>query len=147
VTTKIFISGDTVSRNPVKVNQRFGRTYRLHLQCRIISKKAARTDLLAVYFVLVSCLAYSSALKVEAIFSSERSFDFYRTTQCYIPEDRILHTNKLDIYLHQNVSSVNILQITRTALLHTKLSLKCTGSNIFTSTEDGKIIKFSTLFY
>jgi hypothetical protein len=35
------------------------------------------------------CLAYSSALKMEATCSSKTSVDFKRTTQCCIPEDRV----------------------------------------------------------
>jgi hypothetical protein len=42
-------------------------------------------------FRLVSCVAYSSTLKMEATCSSETSVDFQQTTQCYIPEDRALH--------------------------------------------------------
>jgi hypothetical protein len=37
-------------------------------------------------FTRVYCLAYSSALKIETICSSETS-DFQRTTRQYIPED------------------------------------------------------------
>jgi hypothetical protein len=39
----------------------------------------------------VSCLAYSSNLKLESICFSETSVDFQRTTRHYIPEDRLLH--------------------------------------------------------
>jgi hypothetical protein len=41
-------------------------------------------------FPLVSCLAYSSILKMEVICSSETSFDFQRTTWRYVAEDRTL---------------------------------------------------------
>jgi hypothetical protein len=34
--------------------------------------------------MLVSCLAYSSTLKMEATLSSKRSDGFQRTVQCYI---------------------------------------------------------------
>jgi hypothetical protein len=37
--------------------------------------------------MLVSCLAYSSAQKIEEICSSETSVDFHRTTRPYVPED------------------------------------------------------------
>jgi hypothetical protein len=42
-------------------------------------------------FRLVSCLVYSSTLRMEATCSSEMSIDFKRTTRPYIPEDRSLH--------------------------------------------------------
>jgi hypothetical protein len=41
-------------------------------------------------FMLVSCLAYSSTLKMEAKCSSEESADFQQTTRHYIPEERTL---------------------------------------------------------
>jgi hypothetical protein len=36
---------------------------------------------------LVSCLAYSSTLKIEAVHSTEMSLNLYQTTRCYISED------------------------------------------------------------
>jgi hypothetical protein len=44
-------------------------------------------------FILISCLAYSSTLKMEATYSSETSADFQRTTLLYIPNARILHNH------------------------------------------------------
>jgi hypothetical protein len=41
----------------------------------------------ASIFMLVSCLAYSSTLKMEATCSSEMSADIQWTTWRYIPED------------------------------------------------------------
>jgi hypothetical protein len=41
---------------------------------------------------VVSCLGYSSTLKMEVTDSSGTSVDFQRTTQRYIPEDNILHS-------------------------------------------------------
>jgi hypothetical protein len=41
-------------------------------------------------YLLVSCLAYTSTLKMEAVRSSETSVDFQWTTRRYIPEDRTL---------------------------------------------------------
>jgi hypothetical protein len=45
----------------------------------------------AACFMLVSCLTYSSILKLEAILTSEMSVDFQGTTRRHIPEDRTLH--------------------------------------------------------
>jgi hypothetical protein len=47
--------------------------------------------LLAACFTLVSCLAYSSTLKIEATYSSEMSVGFQRNIQVYISEDRKFH--------------------------------------------------------
>jgi hypothetical protein len=41
--------------------------------------------------MLVSCLVHSTTLKMEAMCSSEMSFDFQRTTRRYFPEDKILY--------------------------------------------------------
>jgi hypothetical protein len=74
---------------PLKVNRRFGGTYRLHLQGGRISQ--ARNHLcFPPAFILVSCFAYFSTLKMEATCASETSVDFQRTTRRYIPEDSTL---------------------------------------------------------
>jgi hypothetical protein len=45
-------------------------------------------------FMLVSCSAYSSTLKIEAICSSEASVDIQRITWRYIPQDSTLQKKK-----------------------------------------------------
>jgi hypothetical protein len=60
-------------------------TYRLHIQCRKICRAC-----LAPAFTLVSCLAYSSTLKVETICSSGTSVDLQQTTRHCISEDSTL---------------------------------------------------------
>jgi hypothetical protein len=44
--------------------------------------------IMAVCFLLVSCLNYSWTLEMEATFYSETSDNFHRTTRRFIPEDR-----------------------------------------------------------
>jgi hypothetical protein len=44
-------------------------------------------------FILVSCLAYHSTLKIEETCSSETSVDFQQTTRRHIPDDRPLHSH------------------------------------------------------
>jgi hypothetical protein len=46
--------------------------------------------------MLMSCLAYSLALKMEATCPSETSIDFQRATRRYIPEDRTLHNHRCE---------------------------------------------------
>jgi hypothetical protein len=58
---------DITSGSPSKVDRRFVGTGRL--------RKKQVADL-ATSFVLVSCLAYSLTLKMEAVCSSERSVEF-----------------------------------------------------------------------
>jgi hypothetical protein len=69
--------------SPLKVNLCFGGTCYLHFQDWRMSQAPA--------FMLVSCLAYYSTLKLEAICSSRTSVDFQWPTQRYIPEDNTLH--------------------------------------------------------
>jgi hypothetical protein len=45
-------------------------------------------------FRLLSPSAYFSVLKMEMIFSSEKSVEFQQTTRRYIPEDNILHIRR-----------------------------------------------------
>jgi hypothetical protein len=49
---------------------------------------------------LVTCLAYPSTLKMEAICFSETSVDFHRSTPKYIPEHRTVHG-----YRYENLKS------------------------------------------
>jgi hypothetical protein len=57
-------------------------------------------------FMLVSCLAYSSALKMEATCSSETSVDFHRNTRRYISEDITIHNHRCENLKSHYVSSV-----------------------------------------
>jgi hypothetical protein len=49
--------------------------------------------LLATCFLLVSCLSYSSTLKMEAVHSSEMMVDVCQTAQLYILENNTLHSH------------------------------------------------------
>jgi hypothetical protein len=55
-------------------------------------KYAAIRVLLAACFMLVSCLAYASTQKMEAVYHSEMSADIQQPSQLYIPEDRNFHS-------------------------------------------------------
>jgi hypothetical protein len=67
--------------------------------------------------MLVSCLAYSSTLKMEAIRPSETSDDFHRITRRFISEDKTLHSDRCE-----NLQS-NLSQSTALFLLKEKDSL------------------------
>jgi hypothetical protein len=69
-----YIFGDITSCSPLKFVRRFGRTCHHHHQA-----------LLTTCTTLDYCLAYSSTLKIEVIFSSETLVDFKRTTRRYMP--------------------------------------------------------------
>jgi hypothetical protein len=69
---KSSIFWDIMPCSPLEVNGRSGGSRRS----------------VATYFTLVSCLAYSSTLRMEATCSCETSVDFKRTTRRYITEDR-----------------------------------------------------------
>jgi hypothetical protein len=61
----------------------------------------------ASFTMLVSCLAYSSTLEMEAASSSETSADFQRTTRRYISEDlrtlQVLYSNSLNGYSRKSI--------------------------------------------
>jgi hypothetical protein len=61
--------------SPVEVQRRFGGSYHIH-PC----------------LLLVVCLAYSLALKMEVVHPSEMSLNFYQTKWRHIPADRKLFT-------------------------------------------------------
>jgi hypothetical protein len=81
--TSIFWNTEACS--VVKFNRRLGRTYLYVLD-----------HLLAACFMLVSCLSYSSTLKMEATYFSETSVNFYRTILHYIVVDKIVHSHRCE---------------------------------------------------
>jgi hypothetical protein len=70
---------------------------------RVVSRKSS----IAARFMLVSCSAYSSSLKMEATRSSETSNGFRRTTRSYIPEIGLFVTTFVTTssltYLHRTL--------------------------------------------
>jgi hypothetical protein len=60
--------------------------------------------------MLVSCLASSSTLKVEAIFSSEMSIDFHCTARPYMPEHKTVEDNLKVLPVHDLKSNLRRLQ-------------------------------------
>jgi hypothetical protein len=71
------------------------------------SKKSASEQVASNAFTLVSCLAYSSTLKMEAT-SSKTLVGFQQTTRYYISENRNLHNHhceNLKSYPHPVSSS------------------------------------------
>jgi hypothetical protein len=87
------------------------------LVVRTIHIGISKLHLLATCFTLVSSLAYSLTLKMEATCFSETSVDFQRTTRFYIPEDGTLHLLVCDkwkedskLYAH-NIIQDNILYV------------------------------------
>jgi hypothetical protein len=72
--------------------------YRLYLQGRGVSlvRNGVNEAMFCACFMLVFCLTYSLALNMDAIYSSETSVDFHRTTQRYISEDTTLHNHRCE---------------------------------------------------
>jgi hypothetical protein len=54
-------------------------------------QKDTKQALLVDCFIFLSCLAYYSILKMEAMYLSEMLLDFHRTAGHYTSEERILH--------------------------------------------------------
>jgi hypothetical protein len=81
---------DIMSCIPLKVNRRFGGTYRLIIQDRRISQARNQCE----------------AGRKKSSYSSETSVDFQRTTRRYIPEGRTLHKHRCE-----NLKSCSMLFI------------------------------------
>jgi hypothetical protein len=96
---KSSIFRDITARSPLKVNERFGGTCRLHNQGRRISQTRNQYEagINQKFAVLATCfMLVSSPMKVEARCSSEASVYFQRTICRYIPEDRTLHNHRCE---------------------------------------------------
>jgi hypothetical protein len=92
----------------LKINRRFGGTYRLYPHLHSLGLSSA--------FTPIRYSAYSSTLKMEAICSSEMSVDFQRTTRRYIREGRTLHNHRCE-----NHKSYKHRDCTKNAVLVRKL--------------------------
>jgi hypothetical protein len=73
-----YIFLDITLCSPLKANRRFGRTFRLKLQCMRISRERNQRE---------------SGWQSEEICYSETSVDFQQTTLPYIPEDITLYNH------------------------------------------------------
>jgi hypothetical protein len=84
-----------MSCNPLIVNRRYGGTCQLRIQAPLAN------------FFHPGFLAYSLALKMEAMCSSETSGGFQRTARCYITQARTLHNLRCE-NLKSYISSVEL---------------------------------------
>jgi hypothetical protein len=107
------------------VNRRFGKNISPPSSGSRISQ--ARNNLcLPCAFTQVCCLAYSSALKMEAISSSETSVDTQRTTRRYIPEDCTLHNHRCEnLESYKELVTLNFIQLNS---LHKRHAVLQTGA-------------------
>jgi hypothetical protein len=83
---RIFASKSPLERNRTKEGSKYFHvsvSYRMWTYVMLCLPPA---------FTLISSSVHSSTLKMEAICSSETSFDFQRITRRYIPEDNKPHT-------------------------------------------------------
>jgi Fe2+ transport system protein B len=110
---------------PIKVNWHLER----HVASSFRVKEWAKqeTILLATHFMLVSCFACFSTLKIEAICSSEMSVHFQQTTRYYIPDDRTLHNHHCE-NLKSYLLSVSSYIAFRMSHIYMFLSLKIGSS-------------------
>jgi hypothetical protein len=58
--------------------------------------------------MLISCLAYSSVVKLKAACSYETSAHFQRTTWCHRPEDRTFHNHRCANLKSDNMGRVDV---------------------------------------
>jgi hypothetical protein len=85
---------DITPCSPLRINQRFGGKYRLHLQGRKISQARNQHESRCQACHLLACWfaePISSTLNMEAICSSETLVETQRTTWRHIPDDDTLH--------------------------------------------------------
>jgi hypothetical protein len=77
--------------SPARVSRRSGATCCLRPHGRRISQSRNQyeAEMGVACFKLVTCLVYSSTMKMEAICSSDTSVDCHLTTRCYTAGDRI----------------------------------------------------------
>jgi hypothetical protein len=68
--------------------RRFGKRAIPHLSIRATDASIHTSRFSHPIALIVTCLAYSSILKIEATFSFETSVDFQRTTRRYIPGEK-----------------------------------------------------------
>jgi hypothetical protein len=92
VVMKSYIFWAIMTCSSLKLNRRFGGTCCLQLQDPKINQSRHRheADSKQSFLMLISCLSYSSTLKIEATAtcSLETSVEFQRAMRLYIPEDR-----------------------------------------------------------
>jgi hypothetical protein len=74
-----------------------------------MSQARNQRALFAACFTLVSCLAYTSTLKMEETCSSETSVDFQQTTLSNIPEDRTPLAEEILIELKPALNSCPVI--------------------------------------
>jgi hypothetical protein len=88
------------------------------------SRLKSKQALLAAFFMLVSWLAYSPPLNMMASCSSKTLVNFQKTTQHYIPENRILNTLCLNIHATDasNLQSVFYIYLLFLQTMHLILS-------------------------
>jgi hypothetical protein len=81
-----------MSRVLLKISLCFGGTYCLHLQGGRISQARNQHEAGSKeIFMAVSCLDYSSTLKLETTCSSKTLVDFQESTHHYIAENKTVH--------------------------------------------------------
>jgi hypothetical protein len=92
---------DVTPCSPLEAQRRFWGMYLLHLQGRRVSPSSACRP-------LVSCFAYSLALKMEAICYSETSVDFHAITRLCFSEYSALHIHSWDNLKSDEIVSFHV---------------------------------------
>jgi hypothetical protein len=98
VTVKSTIFWDVAPYHLLEVYPCFRGIYCLHLQGQRVRQAAC--------FLLITCLAYSLALKMEAVHPFRMLVNFHQTTLRHIPEDRTLVSNLLQFYMLYSKNSL-----------------------------------------
>jgi hypothetical protein len=91
----LFEGFDITLCNPLKVNRRCAENCRLHLQGWTVGETK-----FTVCILLISCLGYSSTLKMEVIYSFETSVGFQQAALHHTPDDRTLQNHCENLKSH-----------------------------------------------
>jgi hypothetical protein len=105
-------------------------------------KSSKKPIVLSTCFMLETCLAHSSNLKVETIYSYETSIDFQRNTLRYIPEERIVCSHRCE-----NLKSYKTVSFVSLSQQQVKITTRHFRREIGKSYENHRLDQYSNLIY
>jgi hypothetical protein len=104
------------------------------------NKPSKKPALLATSFMLNSCLAYSSTLKMEPTYSSETLVDFQRAARRYVPEDRTLQFPSSTLKMEPTYSSETLVDFQRATRRYVPEDRTLQFPSLVTDSTDGRSV-------
>jgi hypothetical protein len=96
---------------PLRMNGRFWGKWRFQYQCGVSQSLCKKIHLLATFFMLVSCSAYSTTFKMEVTYTSEMFVDFQKTTWHYMIDAGALHNHSFENFTSCTIPVAYLLLI------------------------------------